>query len=248
MLGTEALLTMAATYLAYGFPQRHSTLLGLMPYVEISHHRMPDCAIASSQALDVSAGLLYAGEGLKSLQAMTERWQVHPQMRQRPLVLIGCEGWNAEEAAMRIQLELDDYIPSTTRADLIYRSVSTLSRRYVMLAGAAPNTADLLPSLNVKIEELLRRHARLPEMSVERMAHEAGMSLSRFQRTVKRLTGSSPVEYINRLKLERAQQLLVTRQGNVSDVAYQTGFTSVSYFCKMFKKHYDITPGQLIGE
>lgn len=57
-----------------------------------------------------------------------------------------------------------------------------------------------------------------------------------------KFTGLSPIQYLNRRRLETACQLLRDTDYSVSDISSQTGFSSQSYFTQIFRKHYGITP------
>ncbi len=63
-----------------------------------------------------------------------------------------------------------------------------------------------------------------------------------FSRLFDRVTGYRPVEYINRKKIERAQELLLISDMAVGDIAIQTGFREGSYFNRMFRKYVRCTP------
>jgi transcriptional regulator GlxA family with amidase domain len=60
---------------------------------------------------------------------------------------------------------------------------------------------------------------------------------------VKAITGKSPVDLLRKARLTRASQLLVETSASVSEIAYQVGFTSPSYFTKCFKDEYGKVPG-----
>ena len=57
-----------------------------------------------------------------------------------------------------------------------------------------------------------------------------------------KFTGMSPIQYLNRRRLETACQLLRDTDYSVSDISSQTGFSSQSYFTQIFRKFYGITP------
>ena len=57
-----------------------------------------------------------------------------------------------------------------------------------------------------------------------------------------KFTGLSPIQYLNRRRLEAACQLLTDTDYSVSDIANLTGFSSQSYFTQIFRKFYDVTP------
>ena len=76
------------------------------------------------------------------------------------------------------------------------------------------------------------------------LAAYAGMSVSNFRKHFRALLGVSPIEYLLRLKLERARELLVTTNDNIDAIAYNTGFEYGNYFARQFKKHYGMQPGE----
>ena len=83
------------------------------------------------------------------------------------------------------------------------------------------------------------------DLTVDDLA--AAMNLSRVQlyRKVKAVSGSSPVELLRTARLNRGYQLLVKGDKNISEVAYEVGFTAPSYFMKCFKDEFGISPSDL---
>ena len=83
------------------------------------------------------------------------------------------------------------------------------------------------------------------DLSVDDLA--AAMNLSRVQlyRKVKAISGSSPVELLRTARLNKGYQLLLTTGKNVSEVAYDVGFTAPSYFTKCFKDEFGVSPSDL---
>ena len=82
------------------------------------------------------------------------------------------------------------------------------------------------------------------ELSVETIGSELGLSRVQLYRKVKALTSSSPVDLLRKARLNKAQQLLQTTDLSVSEIAYQVGFTSPSYFTKCYKDEYGKVPGE----
>ena len=70
------------------------------------------------------------------------------------------------------------------------------------------------------------------------------MSMSRTQlfRRLKSLIRQAPAIYIKNIRLQRAKELLETADFTVSEIAFKTGFQTVSHFTKIFKKQYGIPP------
>jgi signal transduction histidine kinase/DNA-binding response OmpR family regulator len=83
------------------------------------------------------------------------------------------------------------------------------------------------------------------EFSVEELAVALAMSRSQLHRKLTALTGQAPVEFIRYMRLHRANSLLQQNAGTVSDVAYATGFGSVSYFSKCFREQFGTQPSEV---
>ena len=70
------------------------------------------------------------------------------------------------------------------------------------------------------------------------------MSEVHFRRVFRDYTGQGPVEYRNRLRLERARELLQSGEYNVSEAAFACGFSNLSFFIRLYKKRFGNTPKQ----
>lgn len=55
---------------------------------------------------------------------------------------------------------------------------------------------------------------------------------------------TSPIVYINRYRLEKSIFLLRNTAQSITGIAYACGFSNTSYFCELFHKYYDTTPGK----
>jgi signal transduction histidine kinase/DNA-binding response OmpR family regulator len=82
------------------------------------------------------------------------------------------------------------------------------------------------------------------ELSVDVLRKELGLSRVQLSRKVNALVGIPVNDYIRLLRLKKAAQLLDKKWGSVSDVAYEVGFTNLSYFSKCFKEQYGKTPSE----
>lgn len=82
------------------------------------------------------------------------------------------------------------------------------------------------------------------DLSVEQLSQQACMSKSHFFKCFKNTFGMSPVEYINKERIERSKQLLADRNKSLSEICYEIGFSDTSYFCRLFKRSEKKTPRQ----
>ncbi len=83
------------------------------------------------------------------------------------------------------------------------------------------------------------------DLSVELLAAELNLSRSQLYRKIKALTGQTVNEFLRKIRLQRAKQLLEAGSANVSEVCYKVGFASPSYFTKCFKGHFGILPTEV---
>ena len=95
-----------------------------------------------------------------------------------------------------------------------------------------------------RFKQMVEERLADSNLSVEDLA--AGMGLSRVQlyRKVKALTGSTPVDLLRKARLAQAQRLLQESDLTVSEIAYQVGFASPSYFTKCYKDEFGTVPGE----
>ncbi|MCC8408577.1 helix-turn-helix domain-containing protein [Mucilaginibacter sp. UR6-1] len=81
-----------------------------------------------------------------------------------------------------------------------------------------------------------------PSLSVNDLSQHMGMSIESFHKRMLAVTGQAPVEYLLNFKLEKAARLLEWSKLSVSEVSNATGFTTPSYFAKIFKSKFGISP------
>ena len=79
---------------------------------------------------------------------------------------------------------------------------------------------------------------------IPELAKRCTMSESAYRKQFKLLTGKTPVEYINALKIEKACQLLFNDDMSLQDISDFLGFYSLPYFFKVFKEQTGLTPKQ----
>lgn len=83
-----------------------------------------------------------------------------------------------------------------------------------------------------------------PKLSVNDFCKKIGLSKSQLYRKTISLTGSSPNEFIRNFRLKKALKLIEHHNGNISEIAFETGFNSPSYFTQCFHKKFGILPSK----
>ena len=100
----------------------------------------------------------------------------------------------------------------------------------------------------VVLEDLRRHRAMELHWTVPEMAASCGLGLTQFDHHVKRVTGLTPMKYLNQCRLEHAMSLLRESPGrSVTDIAIECGFSSSQYFATAFRKQYGASPRQAVG-
>ncbi len=80
------------------------------------------------------------------------------------------------------------------------------------------------------------------KFNVNILATQMGMSRSQLFKRVREVTGESPKQLLNKIRLQSAEKLLQEGNMTVSEVADATGWNSVSYFSKSFKRRFGRSP------
>lgn len=95
-----------------------------------------------------------------------------------------------------------------------------------------------------EFRRIVMEHLSDSSLSVEDISSELGLSRVQMYRKVKALTGSTPVELVRVTRLKRAELLLRQKGRTVSEVSYEVGFSSPSYFAKCFKEYFGRLPSE----
>ncbi len=82
--------------------------------------------------------------------------------------------------------------------------------------------------------------------SLEELSALSGLSSSYFRMLFKQMTGCTTVQFQNRLKIDKAKDLILSRACNVTEAAHAVGFSDVFYFSRMFKKLTGKNPSEYI--
>lgn len=80
------------------------------------------------------------------------------------------------------------------------------------------------------------------KITIQELATYAHISESSCFKLFRIKLGQTPVEYITRYRLERAIQLMKTTSKSLTEISFEVGFSSLSFFSEQFKKNYNISP------
>jgi AraC-like DNA-binding protein len=124
--------------------------------------------------------------------------------------------------------------------EMVAKDYSTSGNGFFSLP---PQDEQLLETLFAKLEA----HWQDPDFDIDNYCHEMAMSKSQLYRKTVALTGMSPNTLLKEYRLERAKQLMNKQHYNVSQITFDSGFSSPSDFTKCFKKKFGLLPMSYMG-
>ncbi|WP_375562453.1 helix-turn-helix transcriptional regulator [Bernardetia sp. OM2101] len=126
--------------------------------------------------------------------------------------------------------------------ELILRFVRTPARDKIELEKNEELENETSPSIEAVLG-YIKEHIDEP-ISIDTLTDIASMSKAAFFRTFKETLDISPIDYINRERVEIAKNRLVDISKSVTDICYELGYNHMTYFIRVFKKYEGITPKQ----
>ncbi|MDZ7626670.1 MAG: response regulator [Ignavibacteriaceae bacterium] len=97
-----------------------------------------------------------------------------------------------------------------------------------------------------RVLEIVEKNLSNENFSAEDFAENVGMSKTHLNRKLNALTDVSANEFIRTYRLKKAARLLSGRSGNISEIAYEVGFSNPSYFAESFKKLFGYSPSEYL--
>ena len=147
----------------------------------------------------------------------------------------------------------DSYIAKPFSSELLRARVANLILSRTHLRQYFGDSASLVKEdicdidkdFMSRFKDYVEKHISDSELSVEDIGKEMGMSRVQLYRKIKSLTNYSPNELLRITRLKKAYSMLSAQDKSISEVAYEVGFTSPSYFAKCYKNYFGESPTSL---
>lgn len=144
----------------------------------------------------------------------------------------------------------DSYISKPFNSQLLLSRIRNLidSRRQLrQFFGdnqtlAKENICDINKDFVSRFKSLVEEKMRDPELNVEDLGKDMGLSRVQLYRKLKSLTNYAPNELLRQARLKKAISLLASSEMTVAEIAYEVGFSSPSYFTKCYKEQFGESP------
>jgi AraC-like DNA-binding protein len=95
-----------------------------------------------------------------------------------------------------------------------------------------------------KARSILEKNLDEPP-SLEKLASQVGMSLSKFKQVFRQSYDMPPYAYLRKVRLEKAMCLLQLQGASVTQTALEVGYNSISHFAKAFASHFGVLPSEV---
>ena len=97
-----------------------------------------------------------------------------------------------------------------------------------------------------KLTQVIEGNLEDEEMNISYIATQMNMSHSTLYRKIKALTNLTANEFIRKVRINFAEQLLLTNKYNISEIMYRIGINSSSYFRQCFKEEFGMNPSEYL--
>lgn len=128
------------------------------------------------------------------------------------------------------------------RRQLQIKYTSTSYSKNKTFPTASKQTSSLEAAFLEKLQQFILGNIDAPDLSTDLISRRMGMSKTNIYRKLKALTGLSLSHYIRQIKLQKAKELLLDPQLNITEIAYAVGFADPHYFSRVFSEAFQQSP------
>lgn len=185
-------------------------------------------------------------DGIAYLKAHRES----PSISNIPVILLTAKT-QIEDKIEGLEYGADDYItkPFNTN-ELLARSNNLIELRKhyktkAMLEAPTREIKSVDEAFMEIIHDMLKGNLENSNFNIDDVVEELGLSKSTIQRRIKTISGKTFNQLLREFRLEQAKLIILNRGGNISEIAFQVGFNSISYFSYTFKNYFGFTPSDL---
>ncbi len=195
--------------------------------------------------------------GTNGLQ-IVKRIKNNPNTSHIPVILL-TSSTNLETRIEGLEQGADAFMAKPFNIDELHMTIDSLLKNRQRIRGKYSGALqeDKIKHIEMKgngdrlmerIMAVINDNLDNPELKVEMLSAEVGMSRAQLHRRIKEMTGISTGEFIRNIRLKKAAELLAEKKVNISQVAYTVGFSSQTHFSTAFRKFYGVSPTEYINK
>ena len=166
--------------------------------------------------------------------------KMNPATEHIPIIVISAT--TSEQAKIQcMEAGASMYIEKPFTVEYLAASLRSVLARPGAVSGET-GAQDKDATFLANLDSVVNRHLSDDSFSVKQLEEELFVSHSTLNRKMRELLQMSPVDYIRSKRLNAALELLKQKKLTISEVAYSTGFSSLSYFSRSFKEYFGKAP------
>lgn len=170
-----------------------------------------------------------------------------------PVILLTAK-INEESNLEALEGGVDAYITKPFNIDVLKKTIRNVIYRHELIKntfnGSMEQTDKVQPievqspdeKLIARVMAIINKEMANPNLSVEMIAAEAGISRVHLYRKIKEFTNQSPRNFIRNVRLKQAALLLAQKHHNITEVAEAVGFANTTHFSTAFKELFGVSP------
>lgn len=186
---------------------------------------------------------------------MVSRLKEQPRLATIPIIMLTAKDDNdTENESIKLGIDVFMSKPFEPRAllgrvDRLLRSMGEIKQKIraqaITDAASKPIQAESVNEKHLaRIAAIIEDNLADTELNVNMLCEKSGIPNKQLYRLIKKYMGLSPLDYIRRVRLQKAAVLLAQHRFTVSEVSYMVGFNTPSYFAKCFQQEFGVKPSQ----
>lgn len=214
-------------------------------------------AIASSIIPD----LIIADEMMPIMNGleMVRRIKQIPRLAAIPVIMLTAKSDSSTEKES-IELGVDVFMTKPFEPSALMARISHLLKgrselrekvriQTIAQAEARPIEAESVTEKQLaKIAKVIEDNISDPDLNVNLLCEKSEIPNKQLYRLIRKYMGTAPLDYIRRVRLQKAAVLLGQHRFTVAEISYMVGFKTPSYFAKCFQNQYGVKPSQYLSE
>ncbi len=190
---------------------------------------------------------------------MVRRIKQHPRLSSIPIVMLTAKSDNNTENES-IKLGIDVFMTKPFEPSALTGRISQLLKgrteikekvriQTIAEAESKPIEAESVNEKTLaRIAKVIEDNISDPDLNVNLLCEKSGIPNKQLYRLIKKYMGIGPLDYIRRVRLQKAAVLLSQHRFTVAEISYMVGFKTPSYFAKCFQNQYGVKPSQYQSE
>ncbi len=213
--------------------------------LELAHEEKPDIIVS-----DIMMPVM---DGLEMCKMMKQSAELH----QIPVILLTAKSLDVQKVE-GIESGANMYITKPFDINYLKACVVNLLERDQQLYDFIKKQLLIKPvevdasELNQdeifikKVMDIISENISNPNLSVDMISSEIGLSSTHLYRKLKAITNQSTKDILKNYRLQKAAQMIQNNEGNITEIMYYVGFNSLSSFSKSFKTKFGVSPSEYL--